>query len=342
MHFAPGECMQCNQQLIVISDSIYHLELTIRCEQKEVPDWSTSAPSTCTEHALATVKTEPGALDEEEQKDILPSSLFTDESRSIDNQSEASFEPIPPVTIAIERPIAEPQPKHVADVKHPDDFTWPAYPDDSESDAESPQPHLEPETKKKRPYQRKKPKHECAKRGPKVKSTQSRTYECYICRKKFKYVPQVVRHLRAHYEGGPTCEICHKVFADEYNLKTHRRLHTDQKRFICSYCGKGFHQRNNFVCHLTTHTKERNHKCDVCGKTFARRTNLTQHQRVHSGHKPCKCHIEGCDRAYMFKVDLKRHLYGAHGIYTKKYECTVCGKVLPENKLLVAHMQTHK
>lgn len=85
----------------------------------------------------------------------------------------------------------------------------------------------------------------------------------------------------------------------------------------------------------------KSYKCPSCDKMFGRRSGLDAHQLIHTGEKPNKCTIAGCDRAYMYSIDLKRHLFGAHGIYTKKHECKVCAKIFPENKLLVAHMKVH-
>lgn len=81
--------------------------------------------------------------------------------------------------------------------------------------------------------------------------------------------------------------------------------------------------------------------CEVCKKTFHRETLLRNHRRIHTGEKKYRCHIENCERAYMFDIDLKRHKFSAHGIYSKKHPCFICSKIFSENKLLKKHLETH-
>lgn len=76
-------------------------------------------------------------------------------------------------------------------------------------------------------------------------------------------------------------------------------------------------------------------------KLFDTNLFMTAHTRVHTGAKPFKCNIDHCDRAYMFEIDLKRHKYSIHGIFTKKHICPICSKVYPENKLLKKHLESH-
>ena len=55
-----------------------------------------------------------------------------------------------------------------------------------------------------------------------------------------------------------TCSNCEKILSSESNLKTHLRIHTDDKPFNCSKC---------------------NHKSSTS-------CNLKTHERIHSGDKP--------------------------------------------------------
>lgn len=131
---------------------------------------------------------------------------------------------------------------------------------------------------------------------------------------------------------------------------------------MCSYCGKSFRQLYHLTEHMNAHTGEKPYPCDVCGKSFGRLRILRAHQRIHTGEKPNICTIDGCDKAYAYDlirrlinyklfitfiffhrydIDLKRHKFSAHGIYTKKHICSICSKVFPENKLLKKHMDSH-
>lgn len=159
------------------------------------------------------------------------------------------------------------------------------------------------------------------------------------------------------------CETCGKGFANSGNLKIHRAIHTGTKRFgmsifhfivilfykfyflflvtVCSYCGTSFRQLYHLTEHINSHTGVTPYACKVCNKRFSRHTILKAHQRVHTGEKPHICEIDGCDRAYAYEIDLKRHKFSAHGIYSKKHICSFCEKVFPEKKLLRKHLESH-
>lgn len=166
------------------------------------------------------------------------------------------------------------------------------------------------------------------------------TYQCYMCKKFLCNIQNLLTHV-ANHDRSLSCDICAKSFSTWSSMVTHKKRHTDPKQFMCTYCGNSYHTNNELMIHNNSHTGLRPFKCTECDKDFARESTLRAHKRIHTGEKPNVCKIEGCGRAYMYSIDLKRHLYGAHGIYHKKYECKVCGKVLSENKLLVAHMRTH-
>lgn len=91
----------------------------------------------------------------------------------------------------------------------------------------------------------------------------------------------------------------------------------------------------------SVHTGATPYKCTVCDKRFTRHNILKAHQLVHTKEKPCICNIDKCGRAYAYEIDLKRHKFSAHGIYSKKHICTLCEKVFPEKKLLRKHLESH-
>lgn len=137
------------------------------------------------------------------------------------------------------------------------------------------------------------------------------------------------------------CETCGKSFLTLRKLEIHRSTHLDERNHKCSYCDATFKTKNGLAIHSNIHTEAKVYECKICLKSFLHSGSLQSHKRVHTGEKPYKCDIEGCERAYMYAIDLKRHKYGAHGIWTKKHPCTVCGKIFPENKILKRHLETH-
>lgn len=174
---------------------------------------------------------------------------------------------------------------------------------------------------------------------------QIRQYQCDICQRYLLSKRTLASHMklihRHESRGSFECDVCGKMLISKHSLKKHKETHMEAKSFICSYCGKGFRLKFNMLEHINSHTGQKPHKCTQCDKTFGRRTHLIVHMRIHTGAKPYKCTVEDCGRTYAHGIDLKRHLYGAHRIYTKKFECRICAKVYSENKLLTKHMKSH-
>ncbi|CAH6720568.1 hypothetical protein CLIB1444_04S03026 [[Candida] jaroonii] len=89
------------------------------------------------------------------------------------------------------------------------------------------------------------------------------------------------------------CQVCGKIFAKPYNLKSHMKSHSKEKPFKCSYCPKTFARSHDKKRHELLHNGEKNFKCEGflkdgktkwgCGKKFARSDALSRHFRTETG-----------------------------------------------------------
>lgn len=176
-----------------------------------------------------------------------------------------------------------------------------------------------------------------------------KTYECDICKKTFTAKSVVCAHiLRIHASSTHKkfkCELCGKKFLSKGILEWHHKIsHIKARNFMCSECGATFVQKSQLLVHITKHTGEKPYPCrfDGCTKRFRTQTRRMEHSRSHTGEKPYECPVDGCVRRFAYWIDVKRHKFNAHGIYTKKFPCQICTAIFPENMLLKKHMKKHE
>lgn len=75
------------------------------------------------------------------------------------------------------------------------------------------------------------------------------------------------------------CKKCSKKFTLKRLLKRHLKCHSEVKRYLCIICGKGFNDTFDLKRHTRVHTGVRPYKCDIdnCGKSFTQRCSLESH-----------------------------------------------------------------
>ncbi|GAB1315014.1 DNA-binding transcription factor [Madurella fahalii] len=105
------------------------------------------------------------------------------------------------------------------------------------------------------------------------------------------------------------CDIpgCSKTFAQKNNLDTHRRAHTGECPYVCNYCGERFTQGVNLKSHIFRHTGEKPYECTQCGKAFPQKGNLTQHMKTHDRTESWVCKLDGCNKTFTTRGNLKPH-----------------------------------
>uniref|UniRef100_A0A8C5DKK8 PR domain zinc finger protein 12 n=1 Tax=Gouania willdenowi TaxID=441366 RepID=A0A8C5DKK8_GOUWI len=81
------------------------------------------------------------------------------------------------------------------------------------------------------------------------------------------------------------CVICHRGFNSRSNLRSHMRIHTLDKPFVCRFCSRRFSQSSTLRNHVRLHTGERPYKCHVCQSAYSQLAGLRAHQKS-ARHRP--------------------------------------------------------
>ncbi len=79
---------------------------------------------------------------------------------------------------------------------------------------------------------------------------------------------------------GHECDVCEKVFTRSDNLKTHMRIHTNERPYECDVCEKRFRTSDHLKSHKRIHTKEKPYECHVCEKRYRYANSLKYHMRT--------------------------------------------------------------
>lgn len=90
------------------------------------------------------------------------------------------------------------------------------------------------------------------------------------------------------------------------HLRRHKRIHLNEKSFVCHICGKGFNICNYLTIHMKRHTGEKPYNCEVCHKNFINSSKLKRHFRMHTGERPYSCNV--CNKSFAQREYLNTHM----------------------------------
>jgi len=176
------------------------------------------------------------------------------------------------------------------------------------------------------------------------------------------------------------CTQCRKTFLRREHLRRHIATHLRGKQNGCFQCGLIFNTRSELDIHLINHTRtNQTLKCHLCEAVFSRHTSLEYHifedhgennvksEGTHSNgnqemctcpqcgfivdskkqlkthllsHKEKKFKCSFCDRPFLRKDHLNRHIMCCHGD-GRQFKCGDCGKVFLKKEILSQHSFVH-
>lgn len=167
---------------------------------------------------------------------------------------------------------------------------------------------------------------------------------CPVCDKSFTRKSTLIVHMRKHYGGdgegssstaqvdddeGFSCDLCGAQYDTENALRAHRiRHHGDESgdseddgevqisqpgEFTCGQCGDGVATARDLITHRAIHSTPTKFFCNICKVYFVRALDLSSHTRArHADNEKVFFPCAMCDRFYMNKKSLQRHIDMAH------------------------------
>ena len=176
--------------------------------------------------------------------------------------------------------------------------------------------------------------------------SEKRSFECEICGKPFKYLPDLKKHFyrvhRKKYKSAKArmprmCAICGKSFKSLSTLREHNAVHATDKPFQCEVCDYKAKTKERLRRHIhANHDTNRVYNCKECGAVFDRWRSLDNHRREHLK-VSFFCHF--CPKSFKTNEHFKLHL-NTHSD-ERPYSCKVCGKAYKTKATLKEHNQTH-
>uniref|UniRef100_T1J483 C2H2-type domain-containing protein n=1 Tax=Strigamia maritima TaxID=126957 RepID=T1J483_STRMM len=186
-------------------------------------------------------------------------------------------------------------------------------------------------------------------------------FTCPECHEKFDHWRNISVHLwRVHVIDMElyACDQCsYKTYSLSKLINMHKRIHSEERPFLCDNCGKGFktskqlrnhkvihldkRRQRSFrsgecdVCHHTVHNKLRPFLCNYCGYAASCRSTLKMHMRQHTGEKPFSCNF--CAYRTADHNSLRRHKMRHSG--EKPYKCPFCPYACIQSSTYKTHLK---
>ncbi|XP_062585797.1 zinc finger protein 721-like, partial [Saccostrea cucullata] len=157
--------------------------------------------------------------------------------------------------------------------------------------------------------------------------SQSESFTCAVCRKKFRYKKWLDHHQTTFQDlkHKRFCIVCGIMFKLPTTLRKHMKTHTkapkkSRRSFLCQICGKLFKQSLVMWGHIRVHTvkeivnpgtltrppdRSSVHECGLCVRVFSKKSYLLIHRKVHERPDTQKCQV--CNAVFGSLGALNRH-----------------------------------
>ncbi|MCY4329123.1 MAG: C2H2-type zinc finger protein [Endozoicomonadaceae bacterium] len=157
-----------------------------------------------------------------------------------------------------------------------------------------------------------------------VRKKEKTSYVCTDCKKIFDRRDFLDRHNCPNRKEEANnnlyeCSECNACFFNQKNFIRHKFVHQQEKPFQCKICNKAFKTDFYLNQHMVTHLPKNLFICNECNKSFDRQAKLLLHQATEHNqtiNEIFKCRYDNCDKVYLHKGHLDRHVSHKHSLCT--------------------------
>lgn len=157
------------------------------------------------------------------------------------------------------------------------------------------------------------------------RATKDYDFNCFICKLKFKFIRDKIKHLRSSHQDVRVCAVCKKKRKTANAVDSCLKAHSYGQEYLCHNCGKRFNKHSSYLKHLEIHDDKKMFACDYCGLLVKFKDNLRRH--IFSTHLKIAftCpHIDSCPHvSYTTKESLLIHMYRYHNVEAP-IKCPIC------------------